>query len=539
MNIWNLKNKSVLVVDDYDKMRALMREILAPLAADKIMMARNGYEAIELLEKHTIDIVLCDYKLGNGKDGQQILEEARHRNLLNYNAVFIMITAENTSKMVMGAIDYLPDDYISKPFTPSQLQNRLEKVLNKKAKLDNIAAAINQKNYSSAIALCEQKLHESPYGQTEVLKTKGELLIKLGRLDDAEYFYQTLLKERNIPWARLALGQVYFKKSNYGDAAIQFESLMQECPDNIAAQDWLANTLEKSGEYERCQAVLEKTIQKSPKSSTRQRKLAAIALQNGAFDIAEKAYESAISEGRNSCFGNMADISGLVKSMISQEKIEEAKKAIEHIKKNYKKTDEIRLHTALASSIIHRETNESEQCKQNLDAAFKLMEMQSIELDSESALDVTQTCLAVNNLELAGKVVKQLVSNHFDNAKLLDQVKALYEKAGKLDEGEAIIERSKQEIISINNEGVKLAQEGKLEQSINFFAQAAKGMPNNATINFNAAYSMIRQMQTTGEISKYLPLSRQFLEQGHKIDPHNQKYFQLIKLAEELSSKAA
>ena len=223
----------------------------------------------------------------------------------------------------------------------------------------------------------------------------------------------------------------------------------------------------------------------------------------------------------------------------SQEKIEEAKKAIEHIKKNYKKTDEIRLHTALASSIIHRETNEPEQCKQNLDAAFKLMEMQSIELDSESALDVTQTCLAVNNLELAGKVVKQLVSNHFDNAKLLDQVKALYEKAGKLDEGEAIIERSKQEIISINNEGVKLAQEGKLEQSINFFAQAAKGMPNNATINFNAAYSMIRQMQTTGEISKYLPLSRQFLEQGHKIDPHNQKYFQLIKLAEELSSKAA
>lgn len=135
MNLWSLKNKSVLIVDDYDKMRMLIREMLMPLGPAKVVMSRNGKDAIEQLEKNKFDIVLCDYKLGSGRDGQQVLEEARHRNLLSYAAIFFIITTENTSKMVMGAIDYLPDDYISKPFTQSQIQTRLEKASRKKRSL--------------------------------------------------------------------------------------------------------------------------------------------------------------------------------------------------------------------------------------------------------------------------------------------------------------------------------------------------------------------------------------------------------------------
>ncbi len=539
MAIWNLKEKSILIVDDFENMRTLVREMLMPLQPDKIIAARSGNDAIELLEKHTFDLVLCDYRLGSGRDGQQVLEEARHRNLLSYDAVFIIISAENTSRMVMGAIDYLPDDYISKPFTPSELHNRLEKIIYKKSKLKNISTAINDKNYSKAIALCEQKLQENPNGQTDLLRTQGELLVKLGRLDDAEQLYQDILKKRGIPWARLALGQVLYQQGNYEKAKIQFESLIEECPDYIAALDGLAGTLEKMGELEYCQTILTQAIEKSPKSARRQRKLATIALQNGSHEVAEKAYENAIAEGRFSCFGSLADVGGLAKSMVYQGKTEEAIKSINRIKKNFKQSDENRFHTALASSIVYRETNQLDKCQQDLDTAFSVIDTQASTLNPEVALELTQTCLTLDKPELANKVVKQLVNNHFDNEQLLDQVKKLYQQAGKLEEGSALIQSSKQEIVKINNEGVKLAQEGKLEQSIDFFVQAAKGMPNNATINFNAAYSMIRQMKATGDVSKYLPLSRHFLEQGHKIDPQNQKYFQLIKLAEEFGNKAA
>lgn len=539
MNILNLKNMSVLIIEDFDKMRLLVRDILSPLMPEKIVMARNGKEAIELLEKQRFDIVFCDYKLGGGKDGQQILEEARHRNLIGYNAIFIIITAENTSTMVMGAIDYLPDDYISKPFTPSELQNRLEKALRKKSSLKEIANAIKDKNYSKATALCEQKLQEKTGGQTEILKTKGDLLYKLGRIDDAEDFYKSLLDERNIPWVRQALGQIYFQKGNYSQAQLQFESLIKDSPANVIALDWLAATLEKQGELDRCQKLLEQAIEKSPKSPVRQRKLGEIALQNGAYEVAEKAYEYAIMEGKHSCFGDMSDLSGLTKSMINQGKTEEAFKSIESLQKDFKNNPDTRLHAAIASSILCRETNELDKCSEYLKTVSSLIKSQPENMSPQTALDVTQSCLAVDNLEMAGDIVKQLVSNHFENEHLLNQVRDLYEKAGKLEEGNKLIQSSKQEIVKINNEGVKLAKDGKLEQSIDFFIQAAKGMPNNATINFNAAYSMIQQMKKTGEIGKYLPLSKQLLEQGHKIDPQNQKYFQLVKLAEDLNSQAA
>lgn len=539
MNLWSLKNKSVLIVDDYDKMRFLIREMLMPLGPEKIAMARNGKEAIELLERNTFDIVLCDYKLGNGRDGQQVLEEARHRNLLSPAAIFFIVTTENTSKMVMGAIDYLPDDYISKPFTQSQLQTRLEKASRRKVKLEEIAEAVNTRNFFKALSICDEKLREETGGLTEIQRIKGDLLCKLGRLDEAERYYISLLEGRNIPWIRLALGKVYFQKKNYSEAEVQFESLVNENPAYVHALDWLADTLEIQGQLERSQHMLERAIDLSPKSPVRQRKLGTIAFRNGAYDIAEEAYGNAIQTGRNSCFGNLADFTGLTRSLINQDKIEEAFESIENIKQNFKNNPDAQLYTALSKSILYRETNDRDECERNLNIVFKNLNKRAGALHPETALEITQTCLTLDNHEMTNKIVRQLINDHSENEKLLDQVRQLYATAGKLDEVNEIIQSTRQEIIKINNEGVKMVQDGKLEQSVSFFIQAAKGMPNNATINFNAAYSMIRQMKKTREIGKYFLLCQRFMEQGHKVDPGNQKYYQLLKLTEELSNETA
>ena len=63
------------------------------------------------------DIVLCDYNLGAGQDGQQLLEELRYRHKLKNTSLFVMITAESSRDMVLGALEYLPDDYLTKPIT--------------------------------------------------------------------------------------------------------------------------------------------------------------------------------------------------------------------------------------------------------------------------------------------------------------------------------------------------------------------------------------------------------------------------------------
>ncbi len=87
------------------------------------------------MRRRAYDVVLCDYNLGEGMDGQQVLEEAKHRRLVGYATVFVMITAENTMEMVMGAMEYKPDDYLTKPFNKELLKSRLEKLVARKRDL--------------------------------------------------------------------------------------------------------------------------------------------------------------------------------------------------------------------------------------------------------------------------------------------------------------------------------------------------------------------------------------------------------------------
>lgn len=97
-----LAAKSYLVIDDFGDMRTMIKGLLRWLGTNDIYAARDGKATVGLMEKRGYDVVLCDYNLGVGKDGQQVLEEARKRQLINIATVFVMITAENSRDMVMG-----------------------------------------------------------------------------------------------------------------------------------------------------------------------------------------------------------------------------------------------------------------------------------------------------------------------------------------------------------------------------------------------------------------------------------------------------
>ena len=139
MKLWSLKDTRILVVDDFPAMRSMMRAMLMAFGANNIKEARTGEEALDFLAEETKDLVLCDYNLGEGKDGQQVLEEAKERELLPYSSIFILTTAENTSDMVMGAVEFQPDEYLIKPFTKVVLQMRIRKMQEMATSLPRLA----------------------------------------------------------------------------------------------------------------------------------------------------------------------------------------------------------------------------------------------------------------------------------------------------------------------------------------------------------------------------------------------------------------
>ncbi|RME35395.1 MAG: response regulator, partial [Gammaproteobacteria bacterium] len=313
---WSLKGKKVLIVDDYAEMRSLVHDMLKGFVPDRVVTANSGEQAIERMEQERFDLVLCDYNLGPGKDGQQVLEEARGRALLPGHAVFVMITAENTSEMVMGAIEHLPDDYIAKPFNRTLLASRVRRLMNVREGLGRIHELLERERPEQALKVCEAQLREGSGNRSELVKLKGRILMRLGRYQEAVDYHRALLREREFPWASLALGEALFNLRDYAAAQEVFTALIRDNPANVLAHDWLARTLERLGRTEEAIRVVQEALERSPRSLQRQRLLARLACAEGDHELAESAWRGALKVGTHSWYRRPDDFGGLARTLV-------------------------------------------------------------------------------------------------------------------------------------------------------------------------------------------------------------------------------
>ena len=107
----------VLLVDRHAGARNSLRIILSTLGVKSIHGAGTSAEVIRQVKSNHFDIVLTDYHLDDGRDGQQLLEELRQKHLISLATVFIVITAERGYHNVVSVAELAPDDYLIKPFT--------------------------------------------------------------------------------------------------------------------------------------------------------------------------------------------------------------------------------------------------------------------------------------------------------------------------------------------------------------------------------------------------------------------------------------
>ncbi len=213
-----LVNKRVLAVDDLVESRSAMKKMLTILGADKVDVAMDGDEATDYILNNDYDLIISDYNLGRGRDGQQILEEARFTHQIKATCTFVMLTGENAMDMVMGAIEYEPDDYITKPFTIDVMRQRLTRILAIKEMLKPINEAMDKQDRKTVLALCEQLILAQPRLKRRVERIKGRTLLKLKKFEDALALYENILEEREINWALLGKATCLFKLEKYPQA---------------------------------------------------------------------------------------------------------------------------------------------------------------------------------------------------------------------------------------------------------------------------------------------------------------------------------
>lgn len=517
-----IEKKSYLIVDDFGDMRSMMRSMLGLFGVTRIDAASNGSDAIEQLEANRYDVVLCDYNLGPGKDGQQVLEESRHRNLIGFGTVFVMVTAESTPEMVLGAIEYQPDAYLAKPFTKDLLRNRLEKLLIKKQDLEPIEKAVSQKKYRHAIVLLDERISKKPKNLGELTRLKSELCIDAGEYDQALEIFERVLAARDVPSARLGLGRTLFMKKRYREAMEVLQHLLETNERMTAAYDWLARCYMALGDLGSAQEVLISAVNLSPKAILRQKALGDVAMKTKSFQVAESAYTRAVRLGKHSVYKHPSTYSKLAESQLSNEERSDKKPAMEVVRlmeKEFGRDREAKLYAAMSETMVYSALGDESQAAASMERAEQLYERMGGVNAPELALSLAKAASVAGNEERAEALFRQAVKNNHDNDVFLQDVEAAYSDYGKFDDAKQLIADLKQEIVDLNNKGVQLAGSGKIDQAIGLFEEAAEGMVGNRVINLNAAKVLVLHMERNGADADTMGKARKYIERTRKLSP--------------------
>lgn len=135
-----MKKIRLLTVDDDKFIRHLVdRTLRSQYSEFEIQEADNGRKAQAMLQRHTFDLVLCDWEMPE-MTGFELLEWVRMQANLQEQP-FILVTSLDSKENVVKALKAGVNDYIAKPFTPEQLLSKVMKQLVKSGRLTQEEAA--------------------------------------------------------------------------------------------------------------------------------------------------------------------------------------------------------------------------------------------------------------------------------------------------------------------------------------------------------------------------------------------------------------
>ena len=291
------RKKRFLVIDDQPMARESLRAVAQTVGAFSVEFAPGYQDAIYKIRNNTPDIILCDYMLGDGRSGQQLLEELRRFNLLPDETIFMMVTGEQSYEQVVAAVELVPDDYIIKPFSPDKLLMRLDRVAAKKQFFGAFYREKRKQEFGKALAILAAT-KDTEAGRAyrfESLRQEAEVHLAAGNAEQAEAAYRNILERYEFPWARAGVAKSLHNQNRLTEAREEIEKVVAGTPHYFDAADLKANICMAQGEHAEAQKVLDEVAKKTPRNYLRKRLLAEAAELNGDTETARTAMADVVA----------------------------------------------------------------------------------------------------------------------------------------------------------------------------------------------------------------------------------------------------
>lgn len=524
-NVW--ADKHYLLIDDFSNMRQILRDILRALGVRYVDQADSGAEAIAALGRKKYDVVLCDYNLGRGRNGQQVLEEAKLRELISPSCIWMMVSAEKSVESVMGAAECQPDGYLIKPITEGVLLARLNRIWSKKQIFQAIDQAYEEKDYLKAARLCDERIKSDPVHVLELLRMKATLLQKSGEAAAARQVYEEVLAEREFPWAKTGIAKILLEQGESERASKMLQEVIDASPHYMEAYDPLATAQQQLGQLEQAEAVLQKAAELSPNSVIRQKNLGTLALRRGDIAVAEKAFKKSVEVGEYSVLRTPDAYFGLARVYGQKENEKEALKLLATVQNAFD-SEEVRVRAKITEGLVYHESGNFVRARKSGDELGRLLQQTAVRPDPDTCLDMARLLFAVGIKDTPADLLSELVKNHHDDGALAGQAQQIFDKARMSEQGAQLISDAQKEAAALMDRGVMLWKDGQFDQALAWMRNARTTLPSNARILFNSAHVQIAYMQKNGTTPDLVAETREVLCQAEKLAPNQKRFAELM-----------
>jgi two-component system response regulator VicR len=123
----NTQDKRVVIVEDDPEMIELVKLILSK-DGFKVSGAGNGHDGLNLIQEFVPQVVLLDLMMPD-MDGWEVYQSMKANDVMKNIPVIIITAKAQSIDKVLGLHIAKVDDYITKPFSPTELLNSVRKVM--------------------------------------------------------------------------------------------------------------------------------------------------------------------------------------------------------------------------------------------------------------------------------------------------------------------------------------------------------------------------------------------------------------------------
>ena len=532
-----LRHKAGVIVDSNPATRSALRAMLAAIGMSNVAQAGTAADALRRVADRPADIILCDYQLEDGRDGQQLLEEMRTRRLIPLSTAFIVITRESRYQSVVSVAELAPDDYLLKPFTPQELHDRLEAVLEKKHAFRHAHGHVEAGEGEEAIKACDTIANRHSLYRLDALRLKAQTLMALHRTSEAEALYRLILDHKAVPWAKMGLALAARENGKLDEAADLVIDVITNQPNYLAAYDLAASIDEERGKRAEAQQHLQAAVQRAPHGVARQRTLGRLATENGDLVAAEAAMTVVVTRTAGTGLCDVADYTHLARLQIRAGRPDEALLTASRLRRELHDNPAAHAGGHAVEALAHTTLGDVKRAAESAKKAAQSVAKVEHDVSTHAMVDAAQALILCGERDAGEAMLRKAIARSDGDQRFADYMAktlgSFKETAGLAD---ALHSDVRARMVRVNNEGVRLGNSGDLDGAIALFREAAAQLPSMQMLA-NATKAILAKMNRDGWDVDLAEECKGYIERGRKQSKNDERILTAISIYERVMVK--